>query len=114
MTSIGYSAFSEYTRLKSVTIPKTVTYIGHVAFGYNQYQYEDDYYYDEEDNYYYLPTEGFTIYGIKGFYAETYAKENDFTFIAKVFSAEKRFHNRNHRHSRRADNPERCCLRRQG
>ncbi len=71
VTKIGYSAFSGAPNLKSVVIPKSVTSIWNSAFGY---------YYDS-DKETLVKVSGFTIYGIKGSAAETYANENGFTFI---------------------------------
>ena len=71
VTSIGSTAFSVCTSLTSVTIPDSVISIGYRAFGY---------YYD--DNWDIQKIENFTIYGYTGSAAETYANENDFTFIS--------------------------------
>ena len=70
VTSIGGDAFFDCTSLTSITIPGSVTSIGYRAFGY---------YYDF---YGYKKVENFTIYGYTGSDAETYANENDFTFIS--------------------------------
>jgi len=70
VTSINSFAFHQCTSLTEVTIPDSVTDIGIYTFGY---------YYD--DSYNELKIENFTIYGVSGSTAETYATENDFIFI---------------------------------
>ncbi len=64
ITSIGDTAFYGCFSLSSVAIPKSVITIGRDAFDGCA-----------EDS-----SEEFTIYGYKGSYAETYAKENGFNF----------------------------------
>lgn len=64
VTQIGYRAFY-HNKLKSLTIPSSVTQIGEEAF-------------TNLDS-----TIKPTIYGKTGSYAETYAKENNITFVAK-------------------------------
>ena len=64
ITSIGDTAFYGCYSLTSVAIPKSVITIGRDAFDGCA-----------EDS-----SEEFTIYGYKGSYAETYAKENGFNF----------------------------------
>lgn len=61
------------TALTSVKIPKSVTYIGDHAFGYN-YQ-----------NKTYTKVDGFTIYGDRGTEAERYANANGFNFVAQEY-----------------------------
>ena len=61
VTSIAGNAFGDCTKLKSVTIPKTVASIDSNAFSY-------------------LST--LTIYGVAGSYAEEWAKEKNVTFEA--------------------------------
>ena len=65
LEKIGEYAFRDCNRLKSVVIPSSVKEIGTKAFGYNSLSKVED----------------FTIYGYIGTPAETYAKENGFTFI---------------------------------
>ena len=62
VTSIGYGAFSECSRLEKVTIPESVTSIGEGVF--------------------YGCSSNLTIYGKAGSYAEAYAKENNIPFVA--------------------------------
>ena len=63
LESIGYSAFLN-TALTSVTIPKTVTYIGSNAFGYTY------------TNKTYVPVDNFTMTGYAYTAADTYATNN--------------------------------------
>lgn len=81
VTEIGGDAFSGCTGLKSITIPDSVTEIGEYAVGFI---------YDSEllD---YIPMKGFTIIGVKGSAAETYAQSNGFTFTE--ISSEPHIHN---------------------
>ena len=65
--SVYDEAFLNCTSLKSVTIGKGVSTIGAKAFGYCD---------DGESK-----ISGFTIYGIPGTAAETYANENGFNFV---------------------------------
>ena len=69
VTSIGQGAFCNCTLLTSATIPNSVTSMGEWAFGY---------YFNDIGA---IPVPDFTIYGVKGSVAETYAEENDITFI---------------------------------
>lgn len=62
------------TGLKSITIPKSVTYMGDYSVGYTI---EDD----EDGNTVKLPVEGFKIYGYSGSAAETYADSTEFEFV---------------------------------
>ncbi len=59
VTSIGRNAFLDNTKLKSIVIPKSVTNIGEGAF---------------------KNCPNLIIYGVKGSYAETFAKKNNITF----------------------------------
>ena len=63
VTTIGNMAFFECSNLNSVTIPKGVTSIGEGAFSYCSGE--------------------LVIYGEKGSYAESYAKENKLIFKVK-------------------------------
>ena len=72
VTSIGKNAFYKCDNLKYVVIPETVKSINEHAFGYNDHD-------DETDTY--IKQEGFIIYGYAGTAAETYAAENNITFI---------------------------------
>jgi hypothetical protein len=65
-THIDDYAFSDCENLLSVTIGKNVTFIGKNAFGYDAS----------------VLIEGFIIKGYSGSVAETYANENEITFIA--------------------------------
>ena len=65
ITSIGEGAFYNCTSLKHVTIPSSVTSIGNGAF--------------TSDN----GNLSITVYGTAGSYAETWAKNNGYTFIAQ-------------------------------
>lgn len=72
VTSIGEEAFYGCTSLMNVVIPASVTSIAEGALGYT---------YDEEkdDN---VVIDGFTISGYTGSAAETYARNNGFTFVS--------------------------------
>ncbi len=72
VTTIEDSAFCGCISLTSVTIPNSVTTIKNYAFGYN--------YNDTTSEY--IKVSGFTIYGYYGTEAETYAKNNGFTFVS--------------------------------
>lgn len=76
VTSIDDYAFAWCDAFTEITIPKSVTSIGDMAFGY-KYSGEND------SNGYaiYDKVPGFTISGYPNTAAETYAKENGFTFI---------------------------------
>jgi len=65
VTSVSEQAASGCNKLKSITIPERVTQIGEKAFGYSS-----------SGN----PITGFTVYGVSGSAAETYALENGFVF----------------------------------
>lgn len=72
VTSIDSYAFYDCPSLTCVTIPGSVTDIGECAFGF---------YDDKEADAYYQEVDGFTIYGLKGSRAESYAK-GTFNFVA--------------------------------
>ena len=63
VTKIGEGAFNECKSLSSVTIPASVTKIGNIAFA------------DCDSK--------IVIYGKKGSYAESYAKDKKITFKVK-------------------------------
>lgn len=77
VTSIGRYAFTQCDSLTEITIPKSVTSIGDEAFGYIFLGHYDD----SNGNAILDKMPNFTIYGYPGTAAETYAKENGFTFI---------------------------------
>ena len=72
VTRIGNYAFEGCSSLTIVTIPDSVTNIGNKAFGW---------YYKNGG---YKRIDGFTIYGYEGTAAQTYAEENEFTFVPLV------------------------------
>ena len=76
VTEISADAFEGCNNLTSIIIPRSVTKINSYAFGFNAYwdDVEEDIVHERYDD--------FTIYGYAGTAAETYAKENYFTFIA--------------------------------
>ena len=67
VTSIGYSAFANCTGLTGITIPRRVESISTSAFSY---------------------PDRMTIYGVEGTYAQTFAEENGYTFVAKDVPAQ--------------------------
>ena len=76
--AIDNSAFLGCTSLKSVSIPKKTYTIGKTALGYYyNNNANDDGTYDGP-----FPVPGFLIQGYPGTAAETYAKENNFEFVA--------------------------------
>lgn len=79
VTSIGKCAFYECDKLTTIRLPSSVTNIGSSALGYIRVIKYDAILdaYTTVSNY---KVKNFTIYGTKGSAAETYAKENGFTF----------------------------------
>lgn len=73
LKSIGSGAFYKCANLKYVVIPKSVESIGEYAFGYQSY---------DLDSHSGTLYDDFKIYGYAGTAAETYANENNITFIA--------------------------------
>lgn len=67
LTSVGDSAFNNCEALKNVTIGYYVTKIGEKAFGFGKKG---------------AKVTGFTVSGYNGTAAETYAKNNGFTFVS--------------------------------
>ena len=67
VTEIGSYAFSQCYLLETITIPASVTYIGDNVF-WNGFMH---------------PTSIKFIYGSTGSYAETWATDNGYTFIAQ-------------------------------
>lgn len=84
LKSIGKEAFRSFNysdcnnMFKTITIPKSVTYIGENALGYYDTSYNDE----NGDVQYASLLYGLTIRGYTGSTAETYAKENGITFVA--------------------------------
>lgn len=72
VTSIGHYALYGCTSLKSIVIPSGVKTFGENAIGYS---YDDKTHKD-------IKIPDFTIYGKSGSAAQTYAKNNGFTFVA--------------------------------
>ncbi len=75
VTYIGENAFYSCPSLKSVTLPKDTRNIGPKAFGYCGLL--DEYGYSDGEQ----KVDGFTLIGYDGSAAETYAKDNGFTFV---------------------------------
>lgn len=66
VTTISANAFANCTGLTEITIPQGVTNIATSAFSYK---------------------DRLTIYGVSGSYAEAFAQDNDFTFVAREVPA---------------------------
>ena len=75
VTNVEENAFYECPSLKSITIPGSVKYIGENAFGCLMVAYTN------QDELIKIKVDGFTIYGVPGSAAETYATENGFKFV---------------------------------
>ena len=73
VTTIRDQAFYGCNSLTAVTIPSAVTEIGSRAFGYRY----------DPGNDHYFKAEQFTVIGEAGSYAEQYANENGWRFVAK-------------------------------
>lgn len=73
---IGDRAFSSCIKLESITIPESVTYIGEDAFMVKEEEIKK-----EDGTYEYIYKNIPEIRGVKGSYAETYAKENGINFV---------------------------------
>ncbi len=72
LQSVGALAFVS-TGMTSVKIPVTLCMFGYDCFGY----------YEDEETDELKKVKGFTVYGIKGSEAETYANENEFLFVSE-------------------------------
>ena len=79
VTIVDSCAFAGCTGLTSITIPDTVNYIDEQAFTYEYWESHYDEGYSELVN---KKIENLTIYGYSGSYAETYANEMGFAFVA--------------------------------
>ena len=73
-TKIEKEAFALCPSMTSITIPASVTTIGTRSVGY--------YYPNNDTQMSIQPISGFTIYGYEGTAAETYAKNNNITFVS--------------------------------
>lgn len=86
--SIGYYAFGGRSYLSKIVIPDTVTTIGDWAFcncdSLMSIYLSENVTSISEDTFYGAPV-GFTIYGVSGSYAETYAAENGIVFSTAPF-----------------------------
>ena len=83
VSEINYHTFYNFNNMETVFIPDTVTYIDELAFTYEYWEPS----YDENGNVisYGLTDkniDNLTIYGYSGSYAETYANEMGFAFVA--------------------------------
>ncbi len=77
VSSIGQEAFYNCSSLASITIPSNVSSINAYAFGYIHNPYDDENRVKK--------IEDFTIYGVTGSAAETYATKDGFPFIAILY-----------------------------
>lgn len=90
--SIETEAFYDCINVNSVSIPKSVNTIGYRALGYYLYDSRKDPNYTRDGfiSFELKKVDNFVIYGYKGTAAETYAKENHFTFVELKEDARKK------------------------
>lgn len=78
--TIGDGAFFGCDNLKSVAVPDTVTQIGNQAFGYTLVKNSASSFGETLKKF-----NDFTVYGVYGSYAETFAQNNGFAFVCNWF-----------------------------